>query len=330
MPSAAWPQSLAGTPAVVVLEKALARDRLAHSLLLHGDDLDTLVLVAHAIADRLLNPPEAAQRRPPEQHPDFFALRPQGKARIIPVGDAPNPKPGTMRDFLPKLYVSPSVGARKVAVIYEADRMNPASSNAFLKTLEEPPGLTTILLLTTHPYALLPTIRSRCLHFRFATSSTPLGHPDLPVWKSDYQAWLGRLTEGVAGAEAVAGAIFALYGLIARFNAILASATAGIWDAQKDKLPPDLSGEEQEAMAIGIANGIRQKLFTEVERATVDFANPRLTAGRDSEAGRNVRRALTAAVTELERCSGLLRLNMKEAAVLEEFLLASLRLWTTK
>lgn len=55
-----WPAALAGTPAVVVIEQAIARQRLSHSLLLHGDDHDTLVAVAHAIADRLLNVPGAA------------------------------------------------------------------------------------------------------------------------------------------------------------------------------------------------------------------------------------------------------------------------------
>lgn len=370
MPSVSWPESLAGTPAVVVIEKALERDRLAHSLLLHGDDLDTLVLVAHAIADRLLNPPDERssppgtvaparggarspgegapaagsppiRRLPPEQHPDFFALRPQGKTRIIPIGKASSPEPGSMREFLPKLYVSPSVGLHKVAVIYEADRMNVESSNAFLKTLEEPPGLTTLLLLTTRPYALLPTIRSRCLHFRFATSATPLAHLDLPAWKSDYQAWLGRLTEGVTGAQAVADQLLALYGLVVRFNAILASATAEIWKTQKDKLPADLADDEQVAIETGIANGIRQKLFAEIELATAAFARPRLTAdgppagaepGRSGEveSSRTIRRAFTAAVSELERCTGLLRLNLSESAALEEFLLASLRLWAKR
>ena len=50
-----WPSALNGTPAIAVIEQAIARRRLSHSLLLHGDDLGTLVGVAHAIADRLLN-----------------------------------------------------------------------------------------------------------------------------------------------------------------------------------------------------------------------------------------------------------------------------------
>ena len=186
-----WPETLAGTPAVTVIEKALQRDRLAHSLLLHGDDLDTLVVVAQAIADRLLNEAPAARHFAPENHPDCFALRPAGKMRQISAE--------ATRELIGKTQVSPTVGRRKVAIIYEADRMNAAAANIFLKTLEEPPGLTTLLLLTTRPYALLPTIRSRCLHFRFAASAVPLAHPALPGWKSDYQAWLGRLADGVSG-----------------------------------------------------------------------------------------------------------------------------------
>ena len=84
MSTVSWPESLAGTPAVIVIEKALERDRLAHSLLLHGDDLDTLVLVAHAIADRLLNEPPGPRHFPPEQHPDCFELRPSGKDAADP------------------------------------------------------------------------------------------------------------------------------------------------------------------------------------------------------------------------------------------------------
>src|SRR5258708_6603483 len=101
-----WPAALAGTPAVAVIERAIERSRLAHSLLLHGENLATLATVAHAIADRLLNAdcfvggalrPDQAESRgksaptvsakqqyfPPKHHPDFFALRPAGKMRQI-------------------------------------------------------------------------------------------------------------------------------------------------------------------------------------------------------------------------------------------------------
>jgi DNA polymerase-3 subunit delta' len=322
MPPVSWPEPLVGTPAVAVIEEALARDRLAHSLLLHGDDLDTLMLVAHAIADRLLNPPGepdgfSCRSFGESGHPDCFTLRPTGKMRQISAEST--------RDLIGQLQVSPAVSHRKVAIICEADRMNAASANICLKTLEEPPGRTTLLLLTARPYALLPTIRSRCLHFRFAASATPLAHPDLPGWQADYQAWLGRLVEGVAGRPAVADQIFALYGLVARFNAILAGATGEVWQAQKAKLPPDLDEDEQVAIETGIAHGIRQKLFAAIEQMTVAFGRSHLVEGDGA-----LRRALTGAVQELERYAGLLRFNLNESAALEVFLLASLRLWAKR
>jgi len=340
MSTVTWPEALAGTPAVATIEQALARQRLGHSLLLHGDDLDALMLVAQAIADRLLNEPGAPRAITPEQHPDCFFLRPAGKMRQLRIGDPAGPEPGTMRDFLRKLSVTPAVAMRKVGIICEADRMNAATSNAFLKTLEEPPGRTTLLLVTTRPYALLPTIRSRCLHFRFAAlSAEALAGIDEAArlqwhqWKTDYAAWLTRLTGGVGDRAAVAAQVLAVYGLVTRFNATLAGATGKIWEAEKQKLAPELDEDEQVAVETGIANGIRQKLFAEIEQATLAFARPRLAPGdgaTGAEQSRSTRVALGAAVGELERCAGLLRVNLNESAAVEQFLLTSLRLWAKR
>jgi DNA polymerase-3 subunit delta' len=53
-------------------------------------------------------------------------------------------------------------GRGKMVVVHPAERMNPVAANAFLKTLEEPPGNARFLLCSAAPDALLPTIRSRC------------------------------------------------------------------------------------------------------------------------------------------------------------------------
>ena len=319
-----WPAALAGSPAVAVIENAIQRRRLSHSLLLQGDDLGTLVGVAHAIADRLLNPANTPARFAVKEHPDYLALRPVGKSRIIPIGDSASPKPGTMREFLPKLYKTPTMAPQKVAILYEADRMNTESSNAFLKTLEEPPANTTLLLLTTRPYALLPTIRSRVLNFRFPSTATPLAVEGWQAWLDDYQHWLSRLVNTATDKQAVADHIFTVYGLIARFTAVLDLATDEIWKQQKEKLPDDISDEEKAAIETGIANGLRSRLFTEIEQATRTFALPRLEAEDAS------RKAFTAAITKLEHNAGLLRLNLNEAAALEDFLLSSMRLWAKR
>ncbi len=117
MPAVApWPPRLAGTPAVAVIEQAIARRRLSHSLLLQGEDLGLLTQVALAIADRLLNPPGAAGQFPPEKHPDCFHLRPTGRARMIRIGDDAR-SPSTMREFIARLTVSPAGAARRVGTL---------------------------------------------------------------------------------------------------------------------------------------------------------------------------------------------------------------------
>jgi DNA polymerase III subunit delta' len=320
-----WPPALAGTPTVAVIERAIDRQRLAHSLLLHGENLSTLASVAHAIADRLLNDPrQPTQYFPPKQHPDFLALRPAGKSRQIGVEP--------MREVIGRIQVSPQISRRKVLVVYEADRMNIPTANVFLKTLEEPTASTTILLLTTRPYSLLPTIRSRCLHFRF----TDAGHEALAdadesirtLWKSalaDYDTWLGQLAAGQADKRAVADQVMAVYGLITRFNAVLTAATDQIWKQQKGKLPEDLGDDEQAAIETGIANGVRSKLFAELEHATRRHAQQRLLDGDGA-----TRRAVVSAIAQLEHDTGLLRLNLNESTALENFLLSSLRIWARR
>lgn len=317
-----WPPALAGTPAIAVMERAIERQRLSHSLLLTGDDVDTLSAVARALADRLLNAPLSSASAPvahfaPEQHPDYFALRPAGKMRQIGAE--------ATRDLIGKVQVSPTVAPRKVAIIFECDRMNLAAANIFLKTLEEPPANTTLLLLTTRPYSLLPTIRSRCLHFRFPTDVSGFAPDGWAPWLSDYRAWLERLTGGMAGKKDATDSVFVAYGLVARFGAILDAATAEIWKQQKEKLPAELDEDEQVAIETGIANGVRARLFAEIELATRAFALPYLQA---DDAG--TRRALTSSIEKLEHAVGLLRLNLNESAALEDFLLASLRIWTRK
>lgn len=92
-------------------------------------------------------------------------VRPQSKSRRIVV-DA-------IRDLEKALYVSCGPRTWKIGVICDADRMAAASENAFLKTLEEPPPRTLLLLLTANTGGLLPTVLSRCVRLPLT------GEPDL-------------------------------------------------------------------------------------------------------------------------------------------------------
>ncbi len=87
-------------------------------------------------------------------HPDVF---------LIEYGGVKDIKVDQIREELEeRLYFKPFEGRFKVAIVDEAHRMNLNAQNAFLKTLEEPPSDSVIILITSQPQALIPTIRSRC------------------------------------------------------------------------------------------------------------------------------------------------------------------------
>jgi DNA polymerase-3 subunit delta' len=92
----------------------------------------------------------------------------------------------TVRAIVQQAAVSPAIGRRKVFVVGDAERMVPqegaeAAANAFLKLLEEPPANTTLILTSSEPGALLPTIRSRVVGVRVA----PLPERDVRDFLAD-------------------------------------------------------------------------------------------------------------------------------------------------
>lgn len=96
-------------------------------------------------------------------YPELHRLAPQGKSFQIRVGEIGKPEPNTVRRFISDLSLtSSSAYPLKIGIIENADRMNDAAQNAFLKTLEEPPPQTLLILLSANISALLPTTRSRC------------------------------------------------------------------------------------------------------------------------------------------------------------------------
>ena len=66
-----------------------------------------------------------------------------------------------------RLFLKSFEGKFKVVIVDEAERMSSGAQNAFLKTLEEPPPNSVIILITSNPDSLLPTIRSRCQLIKF-------------------------------------------------------------------------------------------------------------------------------------------------------------------
>ena len=101
-----------------------------------------------------------------QSHPDVWALVPDPVRLKSPVA-RPMLRIGQLRAVQRAAYFQP-MGRRRVFILDGAETMHWNVANVFLKILEEPPGSATLILTAPSPYALLPTIVSRCLQFHFA------------------------------------------------------------------------------------------------------------------------------------------------------------------
>ena len=136
-----------------LFQTASKEGRLAHAYLLTGAPPAELESLGKGLAANLLDADL-------EGHPDFFVLRPESKSRRVSIAQ--------VRQLEHSLSRRPHKAPLKVALILEAERMclPPAeAANAFLKTLEEPPDHSLLILTSDRPEQLLPTVRSRCLTF---------------------------------------------------------------------------------------------------------------------------------------------------------------------
>ena len=79
-----------------------------------------------------------------------------------------------IRSIKEKINFLPTEGSKKVYIIDEAHMLTDQASNAFLKTLEEPPSHVTFILCTTEPQKILPTILSRCQRYDFRKITHPI------------------------------------------------------------------------------------------------------------------------------------------------------------
>jgi DNA polymerase-3 subunit delta' len=135
------------------LRRAHQQNRLAHAYLITGPLGSGKELLAADLASLVNGTPAknvfSAKAR------DIFVARPESKSRRIVIAQ--------IRDLEHALQMRASNGRRKVAIIPDADRLQTEAANAFLKTLEEPPKDSLLLLLSALPEALPETILSRCI-----------------------------------------------------------------------------------------------------------------------------------------------------------------------
>jgi DNA polymerase-3 subunit delta' len=130
---------------------------------------DPQKLVEQGLTERGENADAATVERVPlilQSHPDVWALVPDPVRLKSPVA-RPMLRVGQLRAVQRAAYFRP-MGRRRVFILDGAETMRWDVANVFLKILEEPPASATLILTAPSPYALLPTIVSRCMQFHFA------------------------------------------------------------------------------------------------------------------------------------------------------------------
>jgi DNA polymerase III subunit delta' len=186
---------------VGLLQRSLERGRLAHAYLFTGHDLSELEAIAQTLAKTLncLQPVHGqgsiaidccdqcvnCNKIANGNHADVHWIRPESKSRTVSVAQ--------MRDLMHDINLKPTEAEYKVATIVAADRLNVQGANAFLKTLEESPPRSVLILLTTEQQRLLETIISRCLRLNFS------GDGPRPLAAAEME-WLASFSE-MASAE---------------------------------------------------------------------------------------------------------------------------------
>jgi DNA polymerase-3 subunit delta' len=154
--------------AVALLDRAIAAGRVAHAYAFVGPPGSGRKRAALAFARALVAPGggRAGERVERGAHPDVHLIQP-----TPPEHDPKGPLALRIEDIreLERLAaLRPAEAPAKVFIVDGADRMTPATPQAFLKTLEEPPARTVIILILQQPRALPATVLSRCQIVRFA------------------------------------------------------------------------------------------------------------------------------------------------------------------
>jgi len=144
-----------------ILRTALQRHRVPNSLLFCGPEGVGKTAMATTLAkalnckagrDDACEECESCKAIEAGRFPDVLGIAPEKD--IIKIEQ--------MRFIKQFAHLRPFSGTKRVFIVEQADKMNEESGNSLLKVLEEPPSFTHIILVTSNPFRILPTIRSRC------------------------------------------------------------------------------------------------------------------------------------------------------------------------
>ncbi|MGB9804241.1 DNA polymerase III subunit delta' [Desulfofundulus sp.] len=187
---------------VRALRRAVEQDRVSHAYLFAGPDgvgkTTTALAFGAALLCRYPGSGDACgkcrdcRQVAGQNHPDLHRIAPDGASIKI----------GQVREMLHRIALSPYQGQRQIFLVEQADMMTGEAANCLLKTLEEPPAGTVIILISGRPQALLPTILSRCQIFTFhplpAGQVVSILQKEMAASRGELEL-LARLTGGCPG-----------------------------------------------------------------------------------------------------------------------------------
>jgi DNA polymerase-3 subunit delta' len=195
--------SMAGNRAALDrLRKMVASNRVPPSLLFSGPEGAGKLEAALNMA-KVLNCEKAGGGRDDacDSCPSCMRIERGGHPDVRQIGrEGPGGqvRAEAVRQVVTESPFRPFTGKKRVYIFQEADRMNPTAANTLLKTLEEPPPWTVLVLLTANEIAILPTLLSRCQRVRFLPLSP---HEVADVLAREHQIPLqeAKLAAGVSG-----------------------------------------------------------------------------------------------------------------------------------
>jgi len=232
--------------ALDLLKKAFQERRLGHAYLITGSLHDPMETIAEELASLVL----PCHLLEVKLHPDVHTVEPESKSRKILTEQ--------MRGLEEALHLKSQQSDYKVAIIHDAERMVSSAANAFLKTLEEPPDRTLLLLTTSLPEALLETIRSRCIRLPiYSAEEPPQGECEKSVAEWMETFFYPGATYDVAAA----------FQLARRFQELLASIREEAAEAAKEEF--DLEKKHFGKTTEGNWEGAREQYFKATAEASV-------------------------------------------------------------
>ena len=303
---------------------AIRSGRMPHAVLLTG----TPAAGTHRLVLSLAQELNGARAESVEtlRHPMCRVLRPGSKSRRILIED--------IRRVEPFLSLKAEEQDTKLVVILEADRMMEEAANAFLKTLEEPPPQTLIIMVTEQPSRLLATILSRCVRLNMRPESSALNLSEvqrlflpglaaiLPqigsdvaalALRADFQALLAKRKESIADALNAA--------VKAEAKAIAAGTDIKDWEArQKDATAALIETEylaEREQMLELLSLCFGQAVLVASHAPDVQPLTPEIVQLAQTRPVEDILRRMR----ELDALRSDLNFNVNEALVLDARLL---------